>query len=135
MPLTITATPGELWADGSALSLARLRAGAKPTINLVGACSQAQIAQDAHHYAEDTGGVKNNYVVALIPIATAYTTGMTVKFLSTIANDSSCTLDVDGLGPKAITKQVSAALTTGDILALQVIEVVYDGTRFQMINT
>jgi hypothetical protein len=41
---------------------------------------------------------------------------------------------VDGLGAKAVTRHGSTALVAGDILAGEVCLVVYDGTRFQLLN-
>ncbi len=55
-----------------------------------------------------------------------------VKF--TNANTGASTINLNGLGAKAIRKNVSAVLVSGDILAGGIYELVYDGTNFQLIT-
>ena len=64
---------------------------------------------------------------------TAYFTGSTVSFVAAGANTGTTTLNINGLGAKAITKQGSTALTQGDIKLGQIVMLTYDGTRFQII--
>lgn len=90
-------------------------------------------ALDAIRYAADAGG-DDTYSVTLAPAPTAYYAGMEVNFKPTTANTGACTLDVNGLGAKAIKKNVSADLETGDILAGQMVKVIYDGTNFQLVS-
>ena len=45
-----------------------------------------------------------------------------------------CSLNVNGLGAKTIKKNVSSDLATGDILANQIVTVIYDGTNMQIIG-
>jgi hypothetical protein len=68
------------------------------------------------------------------PTLTAYATGNTFYFVAAATNTTSVTLNVDGLGAKAVTRHGSTALVAGDILAGEVCLVVYDGTRFQLLN-
>jgi hypothetical protein len=68
------------------------------------------------------------------PTVTAYATGNTFYFVAAATNTTSVTLNVDGLGAKAVTRHGSTALVAGDILAGEVCLVVYDGTRFQLLN-
>lgn len=63
----------------------------------------------------------------------AYFSGSTVAFVASGANTGAVTLNINGLGAKAITKQGSTALTPGDIKAGQIVMATYDGTRFQLI--
>lgn len=55
-----------------------------------------------------------------------------VKF--TIANTTACTLNVNALGAKNIVRGTSTALLTGDITANKIMQVVYDGTSFQLLS-
>jgi hypothetical protein len=55
-------------------------------------------------------------------------------FVGSIVNTGASTLSVDGLAVKAITKFGTVPLVAGDIRAGQVCVVVYDGTRFQLLN-
>jgi len=56
-----------------------------------------------------------------------------VKF--TNANTTASTINVNGLGAKAIKKNVTSALTAGDIVAGGIYELIYDGTNFQIGNS
>jgi hypothetical protein len=91
-------------------------------------------ALDGIRYAADAGG-DDTYAVTLSPVPAAYYAGMEVNFKPTTANTGACTLDVNGLGAKTIKKSVSSDLATGDILAGQLVKVIYDGTNFQLVNT
>jgi hypothetical protein len=68
------------------------------------------------------------------PTVTAYATGNLFYFVAAATNTTSVTLNVDGLGAKAVTRHGSTALVAGDILTGEVCLVVYDGTRFQLLN-
>lgn len=61
-------------------------------------------------------------------------TGIPIKFKAAIENTTSCTLNVNGYGAYAICKDVSAELETGDILADCIVPVVWDGTRYQLMQ-
>ena len=82
-------------------------------------------------YAADAG-VNDTYVITLAPVPPALTTGMTINFRANTANSGAATLNVNGLGAATIKKQGDQDLATGDIEALQIVTVVYDGTNFQM---
>jgi hypothetical protein len=86
-------------------------------------------------YAAD-GGANDDYVISLpvAPTALADITGLPIAFKANTSNTGAATLAVNGLTAKPIKKNVSVALDTGDILAGQVITVVYDGTNFQMVG-
>lgn len=84
-------------------------------------------------YAADAGST-DDYAVTLAPVPTAYFTGMTVKFKANTANTGASTLNVNSLGAKTIKKNYNSDLATGDILANQLVSVIYDGTNFQMLS-
>ncbi len=84
-------------------------------------------------YLADSG-TTNAYAVTLRPAITAYTTGLSITFQAASANTASCTLAVNGLTATTIKKNVSTNLAANDILANQIVTVVYDGTNFQMIS-
>lgn len=69
------------------------------------------------------------------PNFTAYAAGQMFNFVAVAANTtSSVTLNLNSLGAKTVTKAGTIALSAGDIVAGQVIPVIYDGTRFQITN-
>lgn len=84
------------------------------------------------------GGTANVYTVALSPaspgVNQAYRTGVAYAFGAASANTGASTLSVDGLAAKAITKYGTVPLVANDIVNGQMCVVVYDGTRFQLLN-
>ena len=68
------------------------------------------------------------------PPITAYATGQTFRFVSAGANTGAVTLNLNSLGAKAVTKAGATALDAGNIPSGAVVEVVYDGTRFQLLG-
>jgi len=84
-------------------------------------------------FAADAGA-SDSYAITLDPAPAAYFTGMMVVFTANTANTGAATLNVNGLGAKAIKKQKDDALGDGDIKAGQVVVVVYDGTNFQLVS-
>ena len=77
----------------------------------------------------------NTYAATASPALTAYTTGNTFSFVVPNSNTSSCTLNIDSLGAKAITRDGTTALVSGDLVAGSEVLVVYDGTQFQVVNS
>jgi hypothetical protein len=70
-----------------------------------------------------------------IPIPVAYTTGLVLFIL--VANTTTTTtptINLNGIGAKTIVNADGSALTVGQIVAGQIIEVVYDGTNFRLIG-
>jgi len=83
-------------------------------------------------YLVDTGAV-NAYVVQFAAgITCTLTAGLVVQFKATNANTGASTLNVNGLGAKAIVRGTGIALLSGDIAAGAVVQVQYDGTSFQL---
>ena len=71
---------------------------------------------------------------ALTPAITAYAAGQMFYFVAAGTNTGAVTLNINSLGAKAVTRDGSTALAAGDINSGEVVVVVYDGTRFQMVN-
>jgi len=71
---------------------------------------------------------------SMSPQLTAYAAGQLFYFVANAANTGAVTLNIDSLGAKNITRDGSSALAAGDINSGEVVVVIYDGTRFQMIN-
>lgn len=90
-------------------------------------------AKQYHDYAVDTAGT-DAYTITITPAITAYAAGQVFTFKAITANTGACTLNVSGLGAKDIKKNYNEALVTGDILANQVVVVVYDGTNMQVLS-
>ena len=84
-------------------------------------------------YAIDVGAV-NAFAITLTPSLTQYVVGLPIYFKALNANTGTATLNVNGLGAKTIRKNGTSPLTSGDIVAGQIVAVAYDGTYFQLIS-
>jgi hypothetical protein len=69
---------------------------------------------------------------SITPSPTAYAAGQTFRFVPAGTNTTNVTLNINGLGAKAITKNGTVALVPGDLVGGTVFEVIYDGTQFQL---
>jgi hypothetical protein len=70
----------------------------------------------------------------LTPALVAYVTGAVYYFVAPATNTGAVTLNIDTLGAKAVTRDGTTALVAGDIVSGEMVAVVYDGTRFQLIS-
>lgn len=97
--------------------------------------TQTGLQKSAEVYAASATG-NDTYVVTLSPVPTSLVNGMTIRFKPDAANTGAATLNVNSLGALAIVTGLSTTLATGDILANQVCEVVYNstGTVWQLVN-
>ena len=76
----------------------------------------------------------NTITATASPTLAAYATGQMFYFVAAGDNTTAVTLNIDGLGAKAVTRDGSTALVSGDIKSGEVVVVVYDGTRFQVVS-
>jgi hypothetical protein len=82
-------------------------------------------------YEVDTG-TANTFVITVPNFPAAYAASQTLVFKALNANTGVSTLNVNGLGNKTIHKNGTLSLVANDIVAGQIVEVIYDGTNFQM---
>lgn len=80
------------------------------------------------------GGTANALSVTLapVPVSLASLTGAPIRVKATAANTGAATLNVNGLGAVAIVKFNDAPLSGGEIPANTIVELVYNGTGFQL---
>lgn len=90
------------------------------------------IRSQRSNYVEDTGSV-NALSVALDPPLTSYTIGLPLRVKVANTNTGTSTINA-GAGTVAIRKPTGAAVGAGDLPSGGLVELVYDGTAFQMIN-
>lgn len=74
----------------------------------------------------------NTLIGTSVPPATAYVAGMTLSFVVVNTNSGAVTIDLDGLGAKNIYIGSSGVLSGGELVAGQLAQIEYDGTRFQL---
>ena len=85
------------------------------------------------NYAADAGN-NDTYVISLSPAPVAYSTGMIIFFKANTVNTGAASINVNGLGAKTIVKRVNTVLANGDIPALSLKMILYDGTNFILLN-
>lgn len=78
-----------------------------------------------------SGGSANVHTLTYTVAPAAYVSGDCYTFIAGFTNSGATTLNVNGLGAKAV-KVGSAALTGNEIKAGQVVIACYDGTNFQL---
>jgi hypothetical protein len=74
------------------------------------------------------------YVLTYIGAPTGYTKGEIYRFWAHIQNTGAATININGLGAKSIISRHGAALTVGQIKANKVVEIVYNGTAFELLS-
>lgn len=94
----------------------------------------SQVQDSAPVYGSVSGGTANAQTVSLTPAITGYAGGQRFIFVAGNTNTGACTLNVNGVGAKNITYKTLVALAPGAIIANQIVDVVYDGTQFQIQN-
>lgn len=90
-----------------------------------------------YDYAADAGGT-DAYAITVTPAPTAYVTGQVFRFKANTANTGTATLNVNSLGALTLKKPSASGYTTletGDILANQLVEVMYNGTDLIVTST
>ena|GEM_PF-3762364 len=84
----------------------------------------------SYHFAADTGAV-NALSISMTPAPTGYTTGMSITVRAANTTTGAATMNVNGLGARAITF-AGSPLQPGAMVAGQIYTLVYDGTAFQL---
>lgn len=74
-------------------------------------------------------------ITAVAPVLmSAYATGQVFHFLATGTNTGAVTININGIGAKAIKTQDGSDLASGDITSGLAVQIIYDGTNFQYSN-
>ena len=128
-----------LTKDGQSTPTANITMGTYKITNL----GAATAGTDAVRFSQIQAGTEkllavtgtNTIIGSATPALTAYTAGNAFTFVVAGSNTSTVTLNIDGLGAKAITRDGTTALVSGDIVTGEVVLVVYDGTQFQVLNS
>ena len=125
--------------DGQTTPTANIPMGSNRITGLgsaVDATDAATFAQAQSTAAKLIGGISGADTItgALTPAITAYAAGQMFYFVAAGTNTGAVTLNINSLGAKAVTRDGSTALAAGDIVSGEVVVVVYDGTRFQVVS-
>ncbi len=94
------------------------------------ATTQISLAQVEH----STGGSASVYTLTYPANIPALTAGLSFTFKANHSSIGASTININSIGAVPIKKEVSQDLEANDILAGQIVTVVYDGANFQMIS-
>jgi len=92
----------------------------------------------SYNYLTSVSGT--NTIVGTGPASmTAYAVGQRFTFIVAVTNTGATTINItpsggSALGAKAITKTGTTALAASDLVAGSIVDIVYDGTQFQLPN-
>jgi len=134
-----TALTGSLSADGQTTPTGNLPMGGYKHTNVADATVRAQYAsagqvQDsAFTFLTSPAGTNTITATAALGMS-AYVTGQRFFFVAAASNTGAVTLNINAIGAKSVTKNGTTALVSGDIAINAVVQVVYDGTQFQLLN-
>jgi len=134
-----TALTQSLSKDGQTVPTANLPMGGYRHTNVDDAAARNeyaradQVQDGAFSTLSSVSGADT--ITATAPLSmTAYAAGQKFGFVAAGANTGAVTLNINGIGAKAVTKRGSTALVADDIASGAVVVVQYDGTRFQVIS-
>jgi hypothetical protein len=92
----------------------------------------ADVQRSRSQVLSSVGGI-NTIIGALTPALTSYEAGQVFRFKAANASTAAVTLNINDLGAQAV-QRYGVALVGGEIQANDMVEVVYDGTQFQLVN-
>ena len=122
----------EIVYDGTAFQSVQLAGNATSRAQ---APTLGQVQDSTVKWGGTSGGSANAHTITPTPPITAYAAGQTFRFISGFTNTGNVTLNVNGLGAKALlSSSTGTNLVPGQITGGLVPEVIYDGTQFQMVN-
>jgi hypothetical protein len=90
--------------------------------------------QGSQNYAKDTG-TANAYAVTLVPAPLSITAGFPIRMLAANSSTGSSTLSVNGAAPVTINRSNGAPIEENDILADGIVDLVFDGTAWELVST
>lgn len=99
------------------------------------AVNVGQIQNSTSSYGGVSTGAANVYAVTLTPAITSYVAGQRVQFKAHQSNTGATTLNVNAVGVANILKNTTQGATiANDIVTGEIIDVIYDGTGWQLQN-
>lgn len=146
MPISLTVARGHTFTEGVPFTSDDLNAAALPAVSLEGGVTAADIGDGEITASLITPGAiasvastgsSNAYVAAPSPALAGLATGVWIFVKANHTNTGAATINVNGLGAKAIKKWASGAVAdvqAGDIQSGQEMLLAYDGTQWQLIG-
>ncbi len=127
-------TKGDIYAASAASTPIRVAVGTDGQVLVSDAASSAGVkwSTPGTNYAADAGS-NDTYVITVSGIS-SYTAGLMIQFKANTVNTGAATLNINSIGAIAIKKNKDLVLNDGDIKAGQIVNVIYDGTNFQLLS-
>lgn len=92
----------------------------------------ADVQRSRFELATNVSGI-NTITAAVTPPISSYETGLVIRFKALSTTTGAVTVNINSLGAKAV-QRYGVALVAGEIKADDIVELVYDGTQFQLVN-
>jgi len=96
--------------------------------------SADQVIDNALSYAGASAAGTDTYAVTLTISPGAYAVGQKYQFLTDVVNTGACTVNFNSIGAKSIKFADGSDPYNGAIQASSVVDVIYDGTNFILLN-
>ena len=80
-------------------------------------------------------GTANSIVISPTKAPTSYTAGLAYEVKVAVINTAATTVNVSGLGARALVRMTGEPLVAGDLATAGIALIVYDGTRFQLLTS
>lgn len=101
-----------------------------PNAAQIAAAAAAAASTSIYAWMGTAGGTGDVLTLTPPTALAGYGVGVRIAFLTSATNTVAATLNVSGLGAKAIKTQSGAALTAGELTTGRIYTVTYDGTNF-----
>lgn len=93
-----------------------------------------QVQDGSFIYVATVGGTADTITLTPAPAITSYVAGRRFVFIASGTNTTSVSVNASGLGARALNKFGSTPLVAGDIPSGAIVEIVDDGTQFQIVG-
>lgn len=96
----------------------------------------SQLQDNKGQYIATVGGTADVITLTPAPVITAYAAGQRFAFIASGDNTTNVTVNVSAVGAKAVVRPDgdNTALSAADIQSGTLVDIMYDGTRFLMMN-
>ena len=131
----VTTTNSNVTSCASSQTAATASQAAALVSQNAAAASSASAASNAGPHYGVSAGSANTYTLTPNPTLTAYAAGVDLLVKINVANTGASTINVDSLGAKSIKKTDGTDPASGDLALNGIVELVYDGTNFQLVAT
>jgi expansin (peptidoglycan-binding protein) len=131
LPSASTALVGGVQLNDTTNSTSTTQAATPNSVKTVNDSLTTHTADYLHHtgYAVATGSA-NSYIATLSPALSAYAEGVSFRLKINASNTGASTVDVNGLGAKAIKNGKGNDVAAGNLKAGVIYTLAYDGTSF-----